>query len=259
MNLINLASTSLFLVCMMFQASLYAEVSQAKIVKVQGDVYVKHINGKSRKVSSNLFLVNVNETVITSKSSKAVLQFNNGTISVLDEKSSLRIEKTGWLSQLGGKVYYVFRKVFGKEKTNKVITKFATIGIRGTIFIVEVEKGSQKIALQEGKLNIESPDADYEFYKMTALEENFSIYQKQNKQHQQQLKSEFTDYKKNIVKEFVEYKKHFDLEADKVVSFVGKRVDENELSHEWESLFNEFEVFSKNHINAYNELNESVQ
>jgi len=258
MNLTKLVSALLVLSFFIFHTGLRAENSRAKIVKVQGEVYVTNTSGDKRKVDSKEFLVNSNETVVTSKGSKAVVQFDDGAMSVLDEKSSLRVEKSGWLSQLGGKVYYVFRKVFGKEKSRKVTTKFATIGIRGTIFIIDVETGNQQVALQEGKLNIESPDDDYEFLKPAAVTGDFNAYQKQEQETQQKLRDEFKDYKKSISKEFIEYKKNFDLEANKVVNFNGKRVDESDLDNDWKSSFDGFADFSRDYIGAYKELDESV-
>jgi len=264
MKLIKLASTLSFFVLLIFQSNLWAEnfslnKSRAQIVKVQGQVYVKNSKGKKRQVDSNPFVVNSDDTVLTSENSKAVLQFDDGVMSVLNEKSSLRIEKSGWLSQLGGKVFYVFKKVFGKNKSKKVTTRFATIGVRGTIFIVDVEKSSQQVALQEGELNIESPDDDYEFYKPASVVNDFSAYQEQVKQRQKKLNNEFNDYKKNIAQKFIEYKKSFDLEANKVVSFNGKRVEETDFNKDWQSLFDDFSRFSKDYIGAYKELEESIQ
>jgi len=258
MNLTKLASVLLVLSFFVFQTALRAENSRAKIVKVQGDVYVSDGSGDQRKVDSKEFLVNSNETIVTRKDSKAVVQFDDGAMSVLDEKSSLRVEKSGWLSQLGGKVYYVFRKVFGKEKPKKVTTTFSTIGIRGTTFIVDVEAEHQQVALQEGKLNIESPGDDYEFLKPAAVVEDFNAYQQQERETQQKLRNEFMDYKKNISKEFIEYKKSFYLEANKVVSFNGNRVDKSELDKDWKSSFDSFAEFSKDYLGVYKELDESA-
>jgi len=264
MNVIKLTSALSFIFLLLIQSTLWAandgaHNSRAKIVKIQGQVYIQNSKGEKRQVNSKPFLVNSDETVLTSKGSKAVLQFNDGAMSVLGEKSSLRVEKSGWLSQLGGKVYYVFRKVFGKEKSKKVTTRFATIGIRGTTFIVDVEEGSEQVALQEGKLNIESPDDDYEFYKPAAVENDFAAYQAQQKERENKLHDEFKNYKKDLKKDFIEYKKNFDLEANKVVSFNGKRVDESDLDKNWQSSFDSFSEFSRDYIEAYKELEQSTE
>lgn len=259
MKFTTLAGILLVLSSILFQSTLQAENFRARIVKVQGQVYVVNSEGEKRQPDTKQFLVNSNETVVTQKNSKAVIQFEDGAMSVLDQKSSLRVEQSGWLSQLGGKIYYVFKKVIGKQKPKKVRTKFATIGIRGTTFIVDAEDASQQVALQEGKLNIESPDDDYEIHKPAPAAADFAAFKQQAAQRQQALDDEFSDYKTNIGKEFVEYKKSFDLEANKVVSFKGKRVDENTLDKDWALSFDDFADFSKDYISAYKELDQSAE
>jgi len=259
MKLTKLAGILIVSSSLLFQSTLQAENFRARIVKVQGQVYVVNTEGEKREPEKKQFLVNSNETVVTSENSKAVIQFEDGAMSVLDQKSSLRVEQSGWLSQLGGKIYYVFRKVIGKNKPKKVRTKFATIGIRGTTFIVDAEDTSQQVALQEGKLNLESPGDDYEIHKPAATADEFAAFKQQAAQRQKALDNEFSDYKKNIGKEFVEYKKSFDLDANKVVSFNGNRVDENTLDENWESSFDDFADFSKDYIDAYKKFDQPSQ
>ncbi|MCW8935962.1 MAG: FecR domain-containing protein [Gammaproteobacteria bacterium] len=259
MKLTKLTGILLVSSSLLFQSALQAENFRARIVKVQGEVYVVNSEGDKREPEKKQFLVNSNETVVTSKESRAVIQFEDGAMSVLDEKSSLRVEQSGWLSQLGGKIYYVFRKVIGKKKPKKVRTRFATIGIRGTTFIVDAEEASQQVALQEGKLNLESPGDDYEIHKAVSDTQDFAAFKQQAAQRQQELDDEFSDYKQNIGEEFIEYKKSFDLEANKVVSFNGNRVDENTLDKNWESSFDDFAEFSKDYIDAYKEFEQSSQ
>ena len=259
MKTIKLASLIFIISTMLIQTAAHAESFRARIVKIEGHVYVVNAEGEQRKPAKKQYLVNSNETVITRKDSKAVIQFEDGAMSVLDEKSSLRVEQSGWLSQLGGKVYYVFRKVFGRDKPKKVKTKFATIGIRGTTFIVNVDFNNQQVALQEGKLNIESPEGDYEVLKADVKADDFAAFKKQSKRDKQLMDDEFLEYKKKINKEFVEYKKSFDLEANTVVSISGKRVVETELDQGWESSFDDFSEFSKDYIDAYRELDKDAK
>jgi len=245
--------------CLVFFHSMaQAEEFRARIVKVQGEVYVLNAAGEKRKPQKKQFLVNHDETVVTDSKSRAVVQFNDGAMSVLDEKSSLRVEQSGWLSQLSGKVYYVFRKVFGKAKPKKVKTSFATIGIRGTTFIVDASAEAQQVALQEGKLNIESTGEDFEIPTETSTADDFARFKQQAREKQQALKKEFADYQKNVAQEFIEYKKSFDLEANKVVSFNGRRVNQRELDNNWQSSFDDYASFSREYIDAYRELDKST-
>jgi hypothetical protein len=54
------------------------------------------------------------DTIVTKKDASIVVRFNDGALSVLDEKSRLRVEKTSWFSYLGGKVYFASKKFFMK-------------------------------------------------------------------------------------------------------------------------------------------------
>jgi len=247
-------SLIVLLCTMVFQTTVCAESFRARIVKIEGHVYVVNSEGEQRRPQKKQYLVNSNETIITRKDSKAVIQFDDGAMSVLDEKSSLRVEKSGWLSQLGGKVYYVFRKVFGKNKTKKVKTRFATIGIRGTAFIVDMSTKAQKVALQEGRLNIESVGEDYEIIKKPEKEDDFASFKQQAMQDKQQINNEFEKYKENINKEFVEYKKSFELNENRVITVRGNRVEEREIDSDWEASFERFTEFSKDYIGAYRQL-----
>ncbi|VAW58868.1 hypothetical protein MNBD_GAMMA11-629 [hydrothermal vent metagenome] len=225
-----------------------AKTTRGQIVKIEGLVYVIDATGEKKQVKGDRYAVSSSDTVVSSENSKAILQLDDGVIMVLDEKSSLRIEQSGWLSQLGGKVYYVYRKLLGKEKSAKVKTKFSTIGIRGTTFIVNADDENQWIALKEGKLNIESPADEYEIHKKQSAVTDYEVMEKKLKAQQQAFDKEYRDYRKKIDGEFIEYKKSFDLQASKVVSFKGKRVDEKEMSKAWESEFHEFSAFSAGYV-----------
>ena len=235
-----------------------ADEFRARVVKVQGDVVVINEKGEERKPEKNQYLVNKMETVVTRDGGKAVVQFDDGALSVMDEKSSLRVEQSGWLSQLGGKVYYVFRKTLGtQEEPKQVKTGFATIGIRGTTFIVYDNAEGKGIALQTGKLNIESPGEDYAV--VTTQPQDIDAYKQQMQEQQQIVQREFADYKEKTKKEFIEYKKSFDLQANRVVSFDDNRVNEKELDAALTTQFSDLETFAGQHVKAYRELDESVK
>jgi len=230
-----------------------ANDSRGRILKVQGSVYIVNDKGQKHSPEKSNFLVNSHETVVTEKGGKAVVQFDNGALSVLNENSKVKVEKSGWLSHLSGKIFYLFRKVSGKEKPRKIKTGFTTIGIRGTTFIVYDEGDEKRVALQEGKLNIESPDKPYEIH-TSKQDDDFDSFKKQMQEKRDALNREYSDYKDKISKDFVEYKKSFDLEANRVISFSGRRVDEADLSDFTKEEFNDFSNYAKDYINSYKEL-----
>ena len=235
----------------------HAEDFRGRIVKIQGEVYVINHQGEQRTPEKNKFLLNSQDTVVTRKNARAVVQLGDGALSVLNEKSSLRVEESGWISQLGGKVYYIFRKVFGTEPSRQVRTNFATIGVRGTTFIVYENEDGKGVALEEGKLNIESPGEAYAIHKKQQADE-FEAFKQQMQDKADALDQEFKDYQQNLQKEFVEYKKQFDLEANQLVSFDGNRVDQTELSEQIKADFSDFASFADDYIDAYRELEDET-
>ena len=238
----------------MFSGSVLADVIRGRIVKIQGHVYILNDKNEKRTAEKSKFLVNANETIVTEQDSKAVIQFNDGALSVLSEKSALRVEKAGWLSQLSGKVYYIFKKVF-KKQPKKVFTKFATIGIRGTAFIVNADANQNMIALQQGGLNIESPDGAYAIRRHSNAA-GFSDFKSEQRSQLDTMNQQYLNYKKQLSKEFIEYKKSFDLKENYQLSFDGRKVEEKPMTQDVEQGFNDFASFAGDYISAYKELDD---
>jgi len=249
---------AIFLFYLLLQANFaIAEGGQDKrrgqILKFNGEVSVININGERRTVGKSQFIIREMDTIVTKKGSRAVVQFSDGTLSVLDQKSSLRIEKTSWFSHIGGKIYFTFKKVFGPPR--KIQSKFATIGIRGTTFIVYDDENGEGIALQEGELEIESPEGEFEIHKQKVVDD-FAAFKQQAKEKQETMKNEFSEYKKQITKDFVEYKKSFTLEANRVIRFDGKRVDETEMGDNVKAEFASFEEEAGEMLKQFREQSE---
>jgi len=226
---IRSAAVSLLLLCHANFASAEdaaAGNTRGQILKSSGEVFVVNQQGEEHKVDNEKYVVHEMDTVVTRDGGKAVVQLNDGAMSVLDEKSSLRVEKSNWLTHLGGKIYFTFRKVFGEPK--RVNTPFSTIGVRGTTFIVSSGDAGNSVALQEGRLEVESPGEAYELH-IKRQRDEFEAFKQEAQEKKEELNREFESYKKQINQEFVEYRKSFTLDANRVIRFSGNRVDETSL------------------------------
>lgn len=236
---------------LLLQSSLsYADGDRGLILKTSGLVKIINAQGEAREVTESKVVVREMDIVSTGKGSQAVIRFNDGALSVLDEKSSLQVEKKNWLSHIGGKIYFTFRKVFGKDR--HVRAKFSTIGVRGTTFIVTDNDEAQSIALQEGKLEMESSGDDYEIHRKKPMDE-FSVFKQQAQDAKKAIKKEYEDYKKQTMDEFVEYKKVFTMEANHVIHFDGNRVDETEMGEKEQASFSDFESIAGDMLDTFRE------
>ena len=213
---------------------------RGKVLKFNGDVEIINAKGEKRQVQKIDEALNENDTIVTGKEARIVMQFDDGALSVLDEKSRLRVEKTSWFSYLGGKVYFTFKKVFGDPR--RVRTRAATIGVRGTTFIISENKNQdgESLALKEGLLDIESTGPAFEIHRKKVMDE-FAQFKQQMQQEKQQTRDEFEQYKQQTQQEFIEYRKNFTLQANRVINLSGYRVDETAMTKQNEADFIDFE------------------
>lgn len=235
---------------LVFSACAYAEELRGKVIKVDGDVHIIDARGDRHTVEESRFLVREMDTIVTAEGGNAIVRFNDGVLSVLDEKSSLQVEKTRWLSHLGGTIYFTFRKVFGEPR--QVKTKFATLGIRGTTFIIYDDDSGQGVALQEGLLDIESPGEAFEIHRQQELDE-FEDFKRKTLQQQQDMRQEYADYSKQMQREFVEYKKSFTLQPNHMIWFDGARVEDSAIDENVNAEFENFEAIAGELLEEFRE------
>lgn len=200
-----------------------------KIVKSQGAVTVSDkADGKQKAVATKRLVANV---IATGADGRAVVRVGNTGYIVLEKNSRVEIDNgsTGFFRQLTGMVYYAVNSIKGKDRTLEVRTKTATMGIRGTRFLVADIPDRNEIGMRKGTLNVESPAGEFEIHKKAELDE-FEAMKREGQAAVNKEKSDFEAYKASVEKEFVEYKREFSLSADRMVSFDGKRVDDRPLS-----------------------------
>ena len=226
--------------------------ARGKVLKFTGDVEVVNVNGESRTITSVDMPLNEMDTIVTKKGSRVVVRFDDGALSVLDEKSRLRVEKTSWFSYLGGKVYFTFKKVFGEPR--RVKTRAATIGVRGTTFIISDvgEQEGESVALKEGLLQIESTGPNFEIHKKKILDE-FEQFKLEQQRAKADVQDEFEKYKQQAMEDFIEYQHEFTLQPNRVINLSGYRVDEKAMNAADEKDFETFESEAEDLIKSFRE------
>jgi len=222
------------------------------VLKVTGDVEVIDATGVTRTVTEVDEPLNENDTVVTKKDSRVVLRFDDGTLSVLNEESRLRVENTSWYSYLGGKIYFTFKRVFGQQR--RVKTPSATLGIRGTTFIIDGDASAEgeTVSLKEGLVSVESTGPAFEIHRNREMNE-FEAFRQQHEQAQEKMRDEFEQYRQQTMKEFVEYRRQFTLKPGRSISLQGYRIDETEMSDQVKADFKSFEAEAEEMIRVFRE------
>ena len=199
------------LILILISLNLFASEVGTLIYK-NGIVKIKHSSSiikKSLKIGDK---IETGDKVIT-YNSLATIKLKDNSIIKLNKFSSIKFGKKFFQT---GEVYYHITKQ--KHKILEVATEFTTIGVKGTIFIVDTNQ-TKAVSLKKGLISLTSPKGKYEIHRKKLFSE-FKNYQKK-------VNDEFDAYKKQLYKEFIEYKKSFDLSQNHMVSFNGNKVYEN--------------------------------
>jgi hypothetical protein len=197
------------------------------LIYKQGLVKVQHqhsIRKKSLKLNDKI----LNGDKISTYDSIATIELNDKSIIKLDKYSTIKFDNNKF-KQENGKIYYKITK--RKQQTLKVATLFTTIGVKGTIFIVDADK-TKMVALKRGLVSLTAPKGKYEIHKKKLVDEYEAFKMGMN--------NEFNEYKKDLYKEFIEYKKSFDLKQNFMVTFDGNKAYEKKLNPK------EFDYFENN-------------
>lgn len=203
-----------------------------EVVQAEGSVSVSETPAsRAKKVASNSTLPSRN-VLATGPNGRAVVRVGNVAYLVLEKNSKIEIdnsnERAGFFRQVTGMIYYAVHTLNGKERTLEVRTKSATMGIRGTRFLVADTPGRNEVGMRKGALSVASPDAEFEIHKI-AQQDEFDAFKREAQSAVAAEKRQFEEYKADTRREFVEYKREFSLGAERMAAFDGKRVDERPL------------------------------
>jgi hypothetical protein len=215
-----------FLLLSLLLSSLFAQI--ATLVQKEGIVKVRH-KGSIKKSSLKIDDKIENGDIIYTYDSIAVIKLKDGSLIKLTPHSTLKIDANK-LSQKNGEIYFNIKKQ--KAHKLKLATAFTTIGVKGTIFIVN-DNQIQFVALKQGLLNFKALKGKYEIHKSKLIQEFNDEVAKQEK--------EFEDYKNQLYKEFIEYKAEFQIKENYIVSFNGNKVYENRMNKNNLKEFSKFE------------------
>ncbi len=215
-----------------FSTLLSASAVIGSIEKADGTVKVKNSGSfKKSKVKSG-YEIKEGDLLSTSRKANAVLKLKDGSNVILSASSTINFKSVTDVEQLSGKVFY---KITSRDAKNslKVKTPFAIIGIKGTTFVVNSDKGSEKVSLKEGLIGVASIEAQFSLYRKEVL----AAY---NNYVSNQME-EFEKFKSGGKKPEPEITKEFDLKQGNSVSFSDNVVKESGWDDESDLEFTEFE------------------
>lgn len=225
----------LFLVGVVLTNACLAAGDDVEIVKAEGSVATSDAAGKQEQAVSTKSVLPLKNILTTGPNGRAVVRMGNSGYIVLEKNSKIEIDRSkdnaGFLRQLTGMIYYAINTIKGDQKKLEVRTATATIGIRGTRFMVAELPDRKEIGMRKGLVSVTSLEGEFEIHRKAELDE-FEVYKQEARDAIAKEKKEFEEYKAKSEREFIEYKREFSLGANRMASFDGKHVEERPLSAE---------------------------
>jgi len=214
-------------------ASIFAD-DVIEVVRAEGDVVVTQPDQPPRKVFPKSILPAKN-MLVTGPNGRVVVKVGATGYIVLEKNSKIEINKSGDYAgifrHITGMIYYALNAIHGSQRSVVVKTVTATIGVRGTRFLVADLPDRKEIGMRKGQVNVESPGEAFEIHRKVQADE-FEAFKKEARDAIDEEKRSFAEYKANTEREFIEYKREFTLGADRMATFDGNHVTERALSSE---------------------------
>lgn len=224
----------------------YAADAGISIMKSQGEVK------QESKAAGDSEKEVLGSVLRTGPDGRAVVKVGSSGYVVLEKNSQVEISKSSGgasiFRHVTGLIYYALNKVRGSHPGHKVKTAAATIGVRGTRFMIADVAGRKELGMRKGLVNVESESGEFEIHRRAELDE-FEAFKQEGAIAIEKERKAFETYKSDLHKEFVEYKREFSLGADRMASFDGNRVVERELSEDAKREMNDLESFAAEWLN----------
>ncbi|HLP98833.1 MAG TPA: FecR domain-containing protein [Sideroxyarcus sp.] len=205
-----------------------------EVVKAEGAVEVRQQERRATEAVRSKSVLPEKNVLTTGPNGRAVVKVGETGFIVVEKNSTVEINKSGGAGifrHVTGIVYYMMNKVRGGKPPVEVRAAAATIGVRGTRFLVADTADRKEIGMRKGLISVTSPGEEYEIHRQ-AEQDEFAAFKKEAADAIKEEKRQFSEYKKNEEREFIEYKREFTLGANRMASFDGKRVTERALSAE---------------------------
>jgi len=210
-----------------------AEAGGIEIVKSEGSV---SLSDAIQEQQQSVFPRNAQPSkrvITTGANGRALVRVSHSGFIVVEKNSQIEISETKdnaqFFRHVTGMIYYALNSLKEKQPPTQVKIAGATLGIRGTRFLVTDISGRNEVGMRKGIISVTNPDGEFEIHRKVTQEE-FEKFKQEGVEAIAKEYEEFEKFKANTEREFVEYKREFSLPKNRMASFDGKRVVDQPLN-----------------------------
>ena len=206
-----------------------------EVVRANGSVVIRQDDQQLDQPVVPKSILPPKHILVTGPDGRAVVRMGDSGYIVVEKNSRIEVDRekdhAHLLRQITGIIYYAVNIIKGPKQPLEIRTATATIGVRGTRFLLTDLPERKEIGVRKGLVNVASLGEEFEIHKKTQ-EGEFEAYKREAKEAIAEEKRKFLEYKAKEAREFIEYKREFGLSANRMATFDGNRVDEKPLSDE---------------------------
>lgn len=201
------------IVILIISALLYAEKSYctssiAKIIKIEGPVFVINESGTKKNASINMLLYG-EDTIKTGDNGICHVEYSDQTILRILQESEVKINEVtdddddvNSITCILGSIFAKIFKTSANKNKYQVMTPTAVVGVRGTDFMVSTgEDGASHIGVEEGEVEVENEnDQNVKLQKNEQLDVNYKSEMKKaaNFQYKNFNRKQWMEKRKNF-------------------------------------------------------------
>ena len=151
------------------------------VVKAEGTVETGQQDQQTRTSVHTKSLIPSKNIVTTGPDGRAVIKIGDSGYIVVEKNTTIEIGQSSShaniFRQVTGMIFYALNTIRGPRKPVEIRTATATIGVRGTRFIVADLPERKEIGMRKGLISVTSPDEAFEIHRK-AQEDEFAAFKK---------------------------------------------------------------------------------
>lgn len=251
MRLIKLGLTLMACLAGIASSGYSLAAESIEVVRASGSVAIKQSDQQKDQPVASKSILPARHVLVTGPNGRAVVRIGEAGYIVVEKNSTIEISRekdhAQFLRQVTGMIYYAVNFIRGTQQPMEIRTATATIGIRGTRFLVADLPERKEIGVRKGLVSVTSLGEDFEIHKK-AQEDEFEAFKRKTQEGVAEEKRKFSEYKADTEREFIEYKREFGLGTNRMATFDGNRVVERPLSDESKKDMETLEAYGKEWI-----------
>src|SRR3989338_2470007 len=156
-----------------------------EVVRASGNVAIRQDDQQKDQPVASRSILPAKHVLVTGPDGRAVVRIGDTGYIVVEKNSKIEVNRekdhAQFLRQVTGMIYYAVNFIKGSQQPMEVRTTTATIGIRGTRFLVTDLPERKEIGMRKGLVSVTSLGEEFEIHRK-APEDEFEAFKREGQE-----------------------------------------------------------------------------